>query len=288
MNIESKDSCGNFSNIILCERHGDLLLRNENNGKFQCESGCNYDENNGIIFYTVSSELEEISEVNARDRQSKGYLSHSKFPIQIFRFGHFLKLLSERQKKLPALDLGCGPGPTTKMLLENGLDVVAVDFSYKSLLINFDTTKLDDNAVCFVQADLNKIKLKKSSTGVLVMADFLQHLGEYQDQKDFMHKAIATLVPGGIFYLSFFNTNIKNYLKDDINGSFCGGDIPYRRLSTKEVVDMLPRNIRVLEIQPMNIVHNVFFDKLFCAIPFLRNILARMIVIVGINERNET
>ena len=40
------------------------------------------------------------------------------------------------------LDIGCGPGPTTRMLLESGArDILSVDFSINSLRINKDICK---------------------------------------------------------------------------------------------------------------------------------------------------
>ena len=83
-----------------------------------------------------------------------------------------------------------------------------------------------DADVCFVQADLNDTFFVPDSTDVLLMADFLQHLGPEAVQRRFLRNAFEALRPGGRFYLSFFNTNLKNRLKSDINGSFADGAIP--------------------------------------------------------------
>ena len=88
-----------------------------------------------------------------------------------------------------------------------------------------------------------------------MMVDFLQHLGDAATQKDFLHKAFSALKPGGWFYLTFFNTNIVNRLKGDIEGTFADGQIPYRRLSAKEVRAMLPRDVNVDTVDWSNIFH---------------------------------
>ncbi len=88
-----------------------------------------------------------------------------------------------------------------------------------------------------------------------MMVDFLQHLGDAATQKDFLHKAFSALKPGGWFYLTFFNTNIVNRLKGDIEGTFADGQIPYRRLSAKEVRAMLPTDVNVDTVDWSNIFH---------------------------------
>ncbi len=57
------------------------------------------------------------------------------------------------------------------------------------------------------------------------MCDFLQHLGGHEARSAFLSKAFSWLAPGGYFYLSFFNFNIKNYLKGDLRGHFADGAI---------------------------------------------------------------
>ena len=99
-------------------------------------------------------------------------------------------------------------------------------------------------------------------------------------QGTFLSKAFEWLAPGGFFYLTFFNFNIKNYLKGDAHGSFARGAIRYERLLHKEVLKALPRNIAVDSVIPLNIFHSVILDRLASGLPGARY-LARMIAICG-------
>ena len=47
----------------------------------------------------------------------------------------------------------------------------------------------------------------------------------------FLRKAFEALVPGGWFFLSVVNANIKNMIKRDLKGSFGNGAIHYYRLT---------------------------------------------------------
>ena len=112
------------------------------------------------------------------------------------------------------------------------------------------------------------------------MCDFLQHLGDHKVRRVFLSKAFERLAPGGFFYPSFFNFNIKNYLNSDLHGSFASGAIRYERLLHQDVMEALPRDITVDSIVPLNVFHGVIYDRLASALPGARY-LARMIAICG-------
>jgi hypothetical protein len=92
------------------------------------------------------------------------------------------------------------------------------------------------------------------------------------------------LRPGGWFFLSFFNINVKNRLRGDIEGAYAAGEIPYRRLAPREVVGMLPANIEITEVLPMNLFHRTVPDRLVARLPYARH-FARMMVICGCKVR---
>lgn len=237
-------------------------------------------EGGRLVDYTPPQVLGAIAEAGARDRQARGYLQHSKFPIQIFRVQQFLDRVPASAKARPALDLGCGPGPYTLSLLEKGYRVVAVDFSRESLRVNLGACGLHVHSVAHVVADLTRVQFAPDSTDLLLMCDFLQHLGGREARADFLRKSFSWLAPGGHFYLSCFNLNLVNRMKGDRRGAFAAGAIPYERIVLSELLAALPEGILVDSIVPMNVFHGVRADRIAAYLPFARH-LARMHAVSG-------
>lgn len=132
----------------------------------------------------------------------------------------------------------------------------------------------------FAQADLNDFHVQPNSIELLLMADFLQHLGDAEKRRIFLRRMFDGLRPGGWFYLSFFNVNLKNRLKRDVVGSFCNGGIRYERLEPREVESMLPADVSVVKRYAMNISHDPRLDFWLSHLPYAQ-LFARMFVLIG-------
>jgi SAM-dependent methyltransferase len=267
-----------LSEMLLCPACGNRLQFDASGIRSCCDLSGGSTLDKSIIRYEPTFDLAK-SEVKARDNQASGYLRHGKFPTQISRIQAFVDRLSTRSDPAPVLDLGCGPGPTTKILVAAGYKVLGVDFSMRSLVLNAESV-VPNSKVLFAHGDLTRMKFAQSCAGGLMMADFLQHLGNAGTQRSFLARAFAVLRPGGWFFLSFFNINVKHWLRGDIEGSYSDGAIPYRRLSVREVLEMFPRGVAVADVLPMNIFHSIALDRAVARLPFAR-LLARMIVITG-------
>lgn len=268
-----------MNQILICPACRQQTITCDQQGG-SCSCGHRLGLEEGLLRYSPREALDSLPEVGARDKQASGYLEHIKFPIQIFRVKQFLRTLPVSANRLPALDLGCGPGPYTPLLLERGHHVVAVDFSAESLRINRQRCGVNAERALHVVADLNQLLLAPGCTEVLMMCDFLQHLGNATLRKQFLERAFGWLAPGGYFYLSFFNFNVVNQRKGDKQGAFAGGAIPYERSSLEEVLGFIPGNIAIDSIKPMNIFHSVPADRIAARLPFARR-LARMMAISG-------
>lgn len=269
-----------IKDILLCPfcGRGNLKVISNRVTASCCNVAFKIEDNQIIIFDDF---LFTIPEVRARDNHAKGYLMHSKFPTQISRMQRWMSNIPKELLVGITLDLGCGPGPTTEMLLEVGArNILSIDFSINSLRINKDTCQDHSERPIYILQDIRATKLRENSISVLVMADFLQHITDKNERDDFLNKAFKSLMPGGHFFLSFFNINIKNYLKNDIIGSFASGMIKYERLNYKKVISSFPDNIIIDRLIPMNISHHAVFDRLLCALPF-SNFLSRMVVVEG-------
>lgn len=112
------------------------------------------------------------------------------------------------------------------------------------------------------------------------MADFIQHIGNRDVQKQFLSNASESLILGGRFYLSCFNLNIKNYIKGDIQGAYANGSIPYERIHHLELHQLFPQQLSIENIYPMNIFHTPLLDRIARSFPF-SGFLGRMTVVTG-------
>tara|TARA_B100000902_G_scaffold235449_1_gene223134 strand:- start:601 stop:1434 length:834 start_codon:yes stop_codon:yes gene_type:complete len=265
--------------VILCPScGGDLSVIEENIASSCCNKKFKVEDNQIVIF---NNTIFSNTEARSRDKQAEGYLLHDKFPTQISILKRWISKISHQLLDGSVLDIGCGPGPSTRMLLESGArDILSVDFSINSLRINKDICKVYEHNPIYLLQDIRNLKLRRSSVSILLMADFLQHIIEKEARDNFLNEAMNSLIPGGYFFLSFFNINVKNYLSNDIFGSFSAGSIKYERLDYNEVISSFPDNIIVESVTPMNIFNNAFFDRWICAFPFAK-FFSRMIVVKG-------
>lgn len=265
--------------FILCETCGAPIKASPDGSVARCLNGhsCGFAE--GILEYTSPMSLADNKEVAARDRQARSYLSHSKVAVHSMRFREFCDGVPRDflENKI-ALDLGCGPGPNASILLSKGCKVIAVDFSRQSLVLN-QNANLDYLAdSLYVCADLNRIRFAENAADVLVMSDFLQHLGDRNRQGEFLQSIFRSLKPGGVFYLTFFNINLKNLIKSDIRGNW--GEISYMRNRVGDVLRMLPADIVVAQQTPMNLSTSVGMDRILSRLPYA-DWFARWMLLTG-------
>lgn len=92
-----------------------------------------------------------------------------------------------------ALDLGCGEGRVTRLLLERGWTVTAVDFSAEALKVARRLAKTGADRVTWVHADVTRLPPQPGQD--LVVVTYL-HLPE-PDLRHVLATAVASLVPGG-------------------------------------------------------------------------------------------
>jgi SAM-dependent methyltransferase len=93
-----------------------------------------------------------------------------------------------------ALDLGCGEGRVTRLLLELGWTVTAIDFSAQALAMARRLTSAGADRVTWLEADL--LRLPPRPGHDLVVVTYL-HLPE-PDLRGVLATAIASLAPGGM------------------------------------------------------------------------------------------
>jgi hypothetical protein len=185
----------------------------------------------------------------------------------------------------------CISGPRSRLrpwtdnghVTDEGYRVIAVDFSAASLRIrNGERQTSVTRDLC--RREPERLARTQSEIRGADVADFLQHLGGPEAQCRFVNNIMPALFPGGMFYLSCPNYDIKNMLKNDRIGSFHGGAMPgaicYRRARVAEIVAMIPNEIEIFSVRAMNVFHGAAADRLVTKLPF-SFLLARMIVVTG-------
>jgi len=110
------------------------------------------------------------------------------------------------------LDAGCGAGPTTLALLQNGFSVHAVDISQKMLDLcrkNLTRQNIPEERYKLAQADIVEKPLLDASFDGVVALGFLQY---QQDENRALATLFKLLKPGGVLVLSGpVKRKISNY-----------------------------------------------------------------------------
>jgi 2-polyprenyl-3-methyl-5-hydroxy-6-metoxy-1,4-benzoquinol methylase len=118
-------------------------------------------------------------------------------PLQ-YQLSEFCSLLPKEEKsKIKILDVGCGPGRDVEYLMEEGYDILGIDFSEEMIKV---AKKLVPNGK-FEVADFTEKDFDEDSfSGIWCNAALLHIPKEYA--KNIFAKFLKWLKPGGILFIS--------------------------------------------------------------------------------------
>lgn len=104
------------------------------------------------------------------------------------------------------VDLGCGTGTLTRLLAEQGYDMIGVDASMTMLQIAREKENLHE--ILYLNQDMRELELYGTVRAVISVCDSLNYLLEEEDLMETFRKVNNYLDPGG-FFIFDFNTLYK-------------------------------------------------------------------------------
>lgn len=104
------------------------------------------------------------------------------------------------------LDLGCGTGKLTRLLAEEGYDMIGVDASAEMLEIA--ARENPNGRILYLQQDMRELELYGTVAAVVCICDSMNYLLEYEELVRVLRLADNYLDPGGILFFDM-NTSYK-------------------------------------------------------------------------------
>jgi len=233
-----------LSLAITREEDEDIIegtLTDDSGREFPIESG---------IPRLLPSELHkaQLSEISARDAQAADY---DKMAF-LNAFGRIeiplmLRMLQPRRDDL-LLEAGCGTGRMTRVLAGQSRQVIAIDFSYESLLRNH--AKLQSAGVTnvhLVQADLCNLPFQDSAFPQALSCQVLEHVPDSHSRDKAVRELSRVLKDRSTLVLSAYQHSLLTKLTGAKSGEHTGG-IPYFRFEKPELRRVLENGFEVQEI----------------------------------------
>lgn len=115
--------------------------------------------------------------------------------------------LKEATSGSPLLEIGCGAGEDTKVLVSHGLEVVAFDLSHQQAA---KARAAAPDASISVQNVLDPFPLEGTGIGAVV-ASLSLHYFTWEVTQSLVRRIHGTLRPGGLFLGRFNSTEDSNY-----------------------------------------------------------------------------
>ncbi len=109
-----------------------------------------------------------------------------------------------------AVDLACGTGSVTALLVEKGMDVIGVDLSEEMLTVAQQKACALENMPRFVCQPLQKLKLARGVDLAVCALDSLDYITDPKDCAESIRRIYKALNPGGVF---IFDVNTPEKLR---------------------------------------------------------------------------
>ncbi|HJV44390.1 MAG TPA: class I SAM-dependent methyltransferase [Bacillota bacterium] len=102
-------------------------------------------------------------------------------------------------KPRTVIDLACGTGTITSLLVEYGYQLIGVDLSEDMLAVTYDKLKEKGRSIQLYQQDMRELKVPSSVDAIVCFCDSISYLTEDLDVQKTFHRVYEALNPGGVF-----------------------------------------------------------------------------------------
>lgn len=133
--------------------------------------------------------------------------SYTKTTISEKRLARLIGNLETLKDKV-VLEIGCGSGRFTEVLLKYGAKVVSVDMSI-AVIANKKNFPISDRHF-IIQADMNKLPFKDNVFDLIVCIGVLQHT---PDTFESINNSQRVLKPGGTYVIDHYTHTLSHYTK---------------------------------------------------------------------------
>lgn len=106
------------------------------------------------------------------------------------------------------LDLGCGTGTLTRLLAEEGYDMIGIDISEDMLEIAMEKSAAESSNILYLQQDMREFELYGTVRAIVSICDSMNYIMEYEELVQVLRLANNYLDPGGVFIFDM-NTPYK-------------------------------------------------------------------------------
>lgn len=97
------------------------------------------------------------------------------------------------------LDLGCGTGTLTRMLADQGYDMIGVDLADEMLEIAMEQEMEEPKGILYLLQDMREFELYGTVRAIVSICDSMNYILEYEDLVEVLRLANNYLDPGGVF-----------------------------------------------------------------------------------------
>ena len=234
-------------NSLVCQKDGgklDIISEIDSNeytirkGTLACEQcNSNYFIKKGIVnLLDNQNRLDNLLEQEIKSRDVEAFQYNRKLQTRYEKeVSSTLKCLGNFNNKY-IIEYGSGTGRLTKEIFKVAKQVLAIDFSYESLV--WASENIEFNNVGLVLADITQLRTAKNYFDIALSTQCFEHIPNNKLKNFHLKSVYDTIKVGGYFVSSVYHHDIRRRLKKLSQEGIHRSGIYYYYYSLKELSDI--------------------------------------------------